>query len=197
MKTIRYYYTLAELLEEKGVSSKPFIAPQETLSEFLSVLLGEEYTLESESEELKTLWKNYLWHSFNNTNVLYHDVYTNFWGHPEDPTAADLQDDINEWCAHFIRWINETSSRYIYIIRSFEDVKEHLLDTINNESLVLYNDTPQSAGDWIQDPYTTNATKTTLKQEVATPIERLREINNKLTSIYGEWVNEFRMLTLW
>lgn len=70
------------------------------------------------------------------------------------------------------------------------------METINSESLVLYNDTPQAAGDWTADPYTTNATKTSSKQEVATPIERLNEIDRKLKSLYGEWANEFSKLVI-
>ena len=149
--------------------------------------------------EINKLWDNYLWFSFQDEFIFFCDVETLPWEVAVEPAldSEEVTAAAKKWVAKLLRWVNETTERYIPLIQSYETIKSKLLDTINSENLVLYNDTPQNAGNWVADPYTTNATKTTTKQEIATPISRLDEIDNKLKSLYGEWARDFRHLIIW
>lgn len=195
MKTLttRFLYTLGDLMD---IEISPLSVPTETFTEFLSTVSGATITNMNESTELNTLWQQYLWFRFNDAYTVYVDVEHSPYVFPEEPDLTTLTTAIQQWCAKVVAWVNETSIRYIPLIQGYEEIKGKLLDTINSESTVLFNDTPQSAGNWATDPYTTNATKTSSKQDITTPIERLREIDEKLMSLYSDWSDSFRRLVM-
>lgn len=191
----RFYYTLEDLFERVDIHQYP-TNPSETFEDSLDAIGDAGVPNLPDAAELETLWKKYLYPTYNQSYIIYIDREHSPWEEPEEPDDEEIAKKIDIWLGYVSRWANETVERYVPLIRTYEDIKDKLLDKINTETLVLYNDTPQSAGDWTTDPYTTNATKTTNSQEIATPIERLDEIDNKLKSLYGEWADEFRMLVI-
>lgn len=192
----RFYYTITDIMDIRDVDCSPLQAPRETIQDFLTVITQTAISSVSSSTQLTTLWTKYLWFTYNDSYIIYYDIEHDPWEYVASPEISALEDELKSWAARVIRWINETSDRYVPLIENYETIKSKLMNTIDSENLVLYNDTPQSAGNWTTDPYTTTATKTTSKQEIATPIERLREVDEKLKSLYGEWANEFRMLVM-
>lgn len=149
-----------------------------------------------------TLFMEYLWPEFWNAKVLYVD------GLYGDINYSDIEDEWKTKCGHIYRWLNESTERYSVLIEQLNEAKSKLMaqvkstTTTDSDTLSLFNDTPQAGGDFDADDYVTNASKnnssssTTIATDAATPIARLKEVQDKLTSLYGEWANEFSRFVL-
>ena len=91
--------------------------------------------------------------------------------------------------------IMNTYDKYAQVYKYYKDKENSLMDMISstNDAGVGYNDTPQEGGDFSDENHRTNFTEThqESKTEGATPIERLTEIKDKLSSILFDWSEEF------
>ena len=95
-----------------------------------------------------------------------------------------------------LRWLDDSTERYTTLIANLTAIRADLLKQLGSENLVLFNDTPQNGGDFVTDNHVTNATKTTSKADVATPIARLKEVEEKLRNYYTDWADEFNRFVI-
>ena len=93
-----------------------------------------------------------------------------------------------------------TYDKYASVYKYYKDKEGQLMNMISSETDagVGYNDTPQNGGDFSDENHRSNYTEThqTNRTEGATPIERLKEIKDKLSSILFEWSEEFDRIFL-
>lgn len=194
-KVTRFYYSLSDLIDSKmfDYSEGPF--------EFVGTILrGAEVTdktlasftqLDTSNPTAVTMFHDYLIPEYSDAFVFYVDVECAPWEEPDEPETEDILEAASSLCTKMYRWLVESCVRYSLLISQFESVKSSLMNKLSSDSLTLFNDTPQAGGDYTSDPYVTNATKVTTNTEVATPIERLREIQTKLRNLYADWADEF------
>ena len=144
----------------------------------------------------RTMFNEYLWPEFCHSYILYVDKERSLWEAGEDVSS----DDIANWFflhgLQWVRWLRESKDRYEPLITNLETIKTKLMDHIGSQSVTLFNDTPQNGGNFVLDPYTTNATKSTTESDVATPIARLKEVQDLLRNYYADWANEFSRVVI-
>ena len=160
------------------------------------------------------------WYTLLHTNLPYAPIYGN--NNDLKPYLVDLLNNVySRFEKHYIYWgknetlsaqdryeialkianiIMNTYDKYAQVYKYYKDKENSLMSMIESESTgaIRYNDTPQNGGDFNNDAHTTNYTgsKTVNKTEGDTPINRLVEIKNKLSSILFEWSNEFDRIML-
>lgn len=152
-----------------------------------------------------TLLKDYIWPEYWNSTICYVDQD----GIIDDTIPGHLVIKVaDSVLGHIYRWLNESTERYSILIENLNQIKSKLMaqvqstTTSDNDVLALFNDTPQAGGDFTGDDYVTNASKntssssTTIATDAATPIARLKEVQDKLDSLYGRWADEFSRFVL-
>lgn len=148
-----------------------------------------------------TLLKDYIWPEYWNATICYVD--TN-----EEVVSSTIVQAADPVLGHIYRWLNESNETYSILIENLNQIKYKLMaqvqstTTTDSDNLSLFNDTPQNGGDFESDDYVTNASKntnsssTTIATDAATPIARLKEVQDKLNSLYGRWADEFSRFVL-
>ena len=194
---VRYYWTLEDLASgEWGFERSSMSAVMDNLNweaVFTNAVKGEGIPTSLASiingPECTELLQHYIWPRYYNSYIAYEDVEASEDG-SNTPTAlpSSMSDNI---AGKIIAWLIESSERYVYLIQEWEKIKNKLMDQLTTTSTTLFNDTPQAAGDFLDDPHVTNATQATSKSDVDTPIARYQEIKNRITSLYGDWASEF------
>lgn len=196
----RHYFTLAEVLELRD-DENAFLAP-----EYYDSLDGAYFAL-TENPAKDTpytvkLLQEYLWPEFWAARILYVD------SPKQELTYEDIKATWDIKRGHIMRWLNESTETYSILIENLEQIKNKLMaqvqstTTTDSDNLSLFNDTPQDGGDFTTDDYVTNASKntnsssTTMATDAATPIARLKEVQDKLNSLYGRWADEFSRFVL-
>lgn len=196
----RHYVALGEVFDLRD-DEPAYLAP-----EYLDPSEGP-YALfakagEKDNQYTIKLLQDYLWPEFWAARILYVD------SPKHEITFEDIQDTWNIKRGHIIRWLNESTERYSILIESLNQIKNKLMaqvqstTTTDSDNLSLFNDTPQDGGNFESDNYVTNASKntnsssTTIATDAATPIARLKEVQDKLNSLYGRWADEFSRFVL-
>lgn len=202
----RLYFTLADVIvlrdDEDPIMYETFTYPQYNHGAYGALCAAGLHV--RDTAITNTLFQDYIWPEYYQSNVLYVD--TNM---PEEEiTFMDIRDAWNKKCGHIFRWLNESTEKYSVLIDNLNQIKSKLMaqvqstTTSDNDVLALFNDTPQAGGDFTGDDYVTNASKntssssTTIATDAATPIARLKEVQDKLDSLYGRWADEFSRFVL-
>ena len=113
-------------------------------------------------------------------------------------TVTATADDVELYGAFdaFMNLFFRTKDAYIMRLKSYEALKGQLTSQLSSRSSgsVLYNDTPANAGDFADDPHTTNVTRSKNESfsDAGTAANRLAEIDNSIRSVYNEWCNKWR-----
>lgn len=113
-------------------------------------------------------------------------------------TVTATADDVELYGAFdgFMNLFFRTKDAYIMRLKSYEALKGQLTSQLSSRSSgsVLYNDTPANAGDFADDPHTTNVTRSKNESfsDAGTAANRLAEIDNSIRSVYNEWCNQWR-----
>ena len=148
-------------------------------------------TLSFEDTVTRKLFTDYIWPEFQDATIAYIDKERSLWEAGSEPTLDDMRTWFTKHGPLWLRWLRESKERYVPLITNLETIKTKLMDRIGSQSVTLFNDTPQNGGNFVLDPYTTNATKSTTESDVATPIARLKEVQDLLRNYYADWANEF------
>lgn len=99
--------------------------------------------------------------------------------------------DFKELFKAFVNVYLRTKSRYESIIDNYENIKADLLKKLNTTSKTKFNDTPQAVGSFENDVFNSNVTLYSTEVDVATPIARLKEVENNLANYFALWADEF------
>ena len=94
-------------------------------------------------------------------------------------------------------WLMATKDNYSYLIETYENERDNLLNQLKTTTQTTASDTPQELGSWEDDEYVSSRSGTTTSTDAGTLISRIDEIRRKITNIYEEWANEFREFIIW
>lgn len=96
----------------------------------------------------------------------------------------------------FMNLFIRTKDAYIMRLNSYKALKDKLTSQLSSSSKgrILYNDTPANAGEFADDPHTTNVTRSENESmtDAGTAANRLAEIDNSIRSVFNEWCNQWR-----
>lgn len=189
----RFYFRVRDILPIDDEGSFAAVNANATWSDFF---LNNQYT---DSTETTTLFQRYIWPRFFEEYCAYIDIEHSPWQEPfkpqpTDPEFLEIKDRI---LGRFWSWLEESRVKYEKLIRLYSANENKLLDQLSTTSTTLFNDTPQEAGDFVNDAHTTNATRVESTAEVGTPMARLKEIRDNIENLYGAWSNEFRKFIIW
>lgn len=205
----RYYYTFKEALAlnsyfqiyVNGVNTA-YGAPM-GLSEIVASMVPNAQasgSLSFEDNMTRSLFTNYLWPEFQGSTIGYIDKEHGLWEESTEPDLADMRAWFTEHGPLWLRWLRESKERYEPLITSFESIKDSLLGRVESVTTaqVKSSDTPQIDTDPFDLEYVSRADQstTTLSSDVNTPIERFREVQEKLHNLYADWANEFSKFVL-
>lgn len=202
--TTRWYYSLYDIYrlyaEDSTVEWPLDVPPTEGLATTLCYIVNKEGLLSEESgwpdldtTESEKMFAQYLWPEFRDAPIIYVDQEVDPWEitDEEEPDRDAIWEAFKPIVPKMIRWLEESTERYGELISLQTSIASKLLDRLGNESVTLFNDTPQNSGSFVENGYVTNATKVTSEVDVATPIARLREIQDNLRNYYKDWANEY------
>lgn len=192
-KDYLFYWSLRDLCERATgatlVSAYDNELQSQTFSFLETVVIGisgntnikELFTLE-EIDYFETLTKLYILPKYYNRYM----------------TVTATADDTELYGAFdaFMNLFVRTKDAYIMRLNSYKALKDKLTSQLSSSSKgrVLYNDTPANAGDFADDPHTTNVTRSENESltDAGTAANRLAEIDNSIRSVYNEWCNQWR-----
>lgn len=192
-KDYLFYWSLRDLCERATgatlVSAYDNELQSQTFSFLETVVIGisgntnikELFTLE-EIDYFETLTKLYILPKYYNRYM----------------TVTATADDVELYGAFdaFMNLFIRTKDAYIMRLNSYKALKDKLTSQLSSSSKgrVLYNDTPANAGDFADDPHTTNVTRSENESmtDAGTAANRLAEIDNSIRSVFNEWCNQWR-----
>ena len=183
---LEYYFTLREFANTLPYQDEDFgwYSLFHTFLPYAPI-----YTLDSSTPPVEIL-KPYIKEVLDMVFSRYSKHYI-YWCDHEELT----EDDAYEIALKLANIIMNSYDRYAPLYKYYKDKEDNLMDMIKSEtdSGIGYNDTPQNGGAFEDENHRTNYTesKSTVKIDGATPIERLKEIKDKLTSILFDWSEEF------
>lgn len=133
--------------------------------------------MSTDTKYTRTLWCKYLWPEI-------HDAF--IWLDEDDENAKD------NFIASVAKWLIETQEVYEKIINNATSKYNDLFKAVESKSFSRYNDTPQSSDTGFDDDnYATNTTSSVTTNDVATPVQRLEEVEGFIKSYYKRWAQSF------
>ena len=184
------YYTFEELMQ-----TEPYTEEINWYSMFHGFLpYAPLYTYDSSTPPVEIL-KPYIEEVLNQVFARFRKHYL-YWTKKDELE----EEDFYEITLKLANILMNTYPKYSQLYKYYKDKENQLMDMISSETSgdVGYNDTPQNGGDFSDENHRTNYTETrqTNRTEGNTPIERLKEIKDKLSSILFEWSEEFDRIFL-
>ena len=143
------------------------------------------------------LLNEYIWPEFYDEVVEVETVEVPDWANVEDQDIQLSDETRLKTSGKFYVWLNQTYPKYSELINLYESQKNDLLKQLESSSKTLFNDTPQAGGDFTTDPYITNATQVKTSTDTATPIARLKEVQDNLDNFYKKWADEFEKFIIY
>ena len=194
MKTIKQYFTLAE--HAMGQNVKPDYSTEVKWSYLIPNMPKNAAWIDNDTT-LSKLLNDYIWPEFYEEVVEVETVEVPDWANVEDQDIPLSNETRLRTAGKFYVWINQTYSKYNKLISLYESQENNLLKQLESSSKTLFNDTPQAGGDFTSDPYITNATQVKTSTDTATPIARLKEVQDNITNYYKEWADEFEKFIIY
>lgn len=194
MKIIKQYFTLAEHPIIQG--NRPYY-PSELKWSYLIIDMPASAAWMDTDPKLSKLLNEYIWPEFYDEVIEVETVEVPDWANVEDQDIKLSNETKLKTSGKFYAWINQTYPKYSELIDLYESQKDNLLKQLESSSKTLFNDTPQAGGDFTTDPYITNATQVKTSTDTATPMARLKEVQDNITNYYKEWADEFEKFIIY
>lgn len=194
MQTIKKYFTLAE--HANVPDSRPYYSFKLTWSLLIKDMPSSAAWIEKD-EQLSKLLNDYIWPEFYDEVVEVETIEVPDWANVEDQDIQLSNETKLKISGKFYVWINQTYPKYNKLITLYESQENDLLKQLESSSKTLFNDTPQAGGDFTTDPYVTNATQVKTSTDTATPIARLKEVQDNLDNFYKKWADEFEKFIIY
>ena len=147
--------------------------------------------------QLSKLLAEYIWPQFYDEVIEVETVEVPDWANVEDQDIPLSNETRLKTGGKFYVWINQTYPKYSKLINLYESQEDDLLKKLESSSKTLFNDTPQAGGDFTTDPYVTNATQVETSTDTATPMARLKEVQDNIVNYYKEWADEFEKFVIY
>ena len=200
MQTIKKYFTLAEhakiteIFPNEGI--RPYYSARVRWSYLIKDMPKSAAWIDNDPK-LSTLLNDYIWPEFYEEAVEVETIEVPDWANVEDQDIQLSDETRLRTGGKFYVWINQTYPKYSKLINLYESQENDLLKQLESSSKTLFNDTPQAGGDFTTDPYITNATQVKTSTDTATPIARLKEVQDNITNYYKEWADEFEKFIIY
>ena len=200
MKTIKKYFTLAEhakiteIFPTEGI--KPYYSSELKWSYLIPDMPSSESWMNNDPKVF-TLLNDYIWPEFYDEVVEVETIEVPDWANVEDQDIQLSDETRLRTSGKFYVWINQTYLKYSKLITLYESQQDDLLKQLESSSKTLFNDTPQAGGDFTTDPYVTNATQVKTSTDTATPIARLKEVQDNIVNYYKKWADEFEKFIIY
>ena len=198
MKTIKQYFTLAEhakieeIFPTEGI--KPYYSSELKWSYLIPDMPSSAAWIDTDPK-LSKLLADYIWPEFYEEAVEVETIVMPDWADIDDiPLSNETRLRTG---AKFYVWINQTYPKYSKLISLYESQEDNLLKQLESSSKTLFNDTPQAGGDFTTDPYVTNATQVSTSTDTATPMARLKEVQDNIVNYYKKWADEFEKFIIY
>lgn len=143
------------------------------------------------------LLNDYIWPEFYDEVVEVETVEVPDWANVEDQDIQLSDETRLKTGGKFYVWLHQTYPKYKKLIDLYESQENDLLKQLQSSSKTLFNDTPQAGGDFTTDPYITNATQVNTSTDTATPIARLKEVQDNIVNYYKKWADEFERFIIY
>lgn len=201
-KVTRYYYDLAELANLAGPG--PITGGPYTVNGLLYAI-SPIWSVGAHQGYEQTMFENYFWPQFYEAPVLYIDKECAPWEEPVEPTATEIAAAVKPLVGRIHAWYADSLERFGKLITLYNGIATKLMDQVQSvtdgDSKHAESDTPQSAmTDMFAAGYASRTnqekSKVTVKSDVSTPIDRLREVQEKLRCFYADWAGEFDKFVL-
>ena len=182
-----YYYNLADGVKWlTKIEASPWTAKTMNLGffDYIERIANVPIT-EQDTTETSKLFQVYIFPKYYKEFIYRHE------SEEFDPAVAV---DVN---GAIYTWLMATKDNYSYLIKTYENERENLLNQLKTTTRSTASDTPQEIGEWEDDEYISSRSGTTTSTDAGTLISRLDEIRRKITNIYEEWANEFREFIIW
>lgn len=200
MKTIKQYFTLAEhakiedILPSEGI--KPYYSSELKWSYLIKDMPSSAAWMDNDPK-LSKLLNEYIWPEFYEEVVEVETIEVPDWTNVEDQDIQLSDETRLKTSGKFYVWLNQTYPKYKKLIDLYESQENNLLKQLESSSKTLFNDTPQAGGDFTTDPYVTNATQVETSTDTATPIARLKEVQDNIVNYYKKWADEFEKFIIY
>ena len=194
MKTIKKYFTLAE--HAMGQNVKPDYSTEVKWS-YLIPNMPSRATWIDNDPQLSKLLNEYIWPEFYEEVVEVETIEVPDWANVEDQDIQLSDETRLKTGGKFYVWLSQTYPKYKKLLDLYESQENDLLKQLESSSKTLFNDTPQAGGDFTTDPYVTNATQVKTSTDTATPIARLKEVQDNLDNFYKKWADEFEKFIIY
>lgn len=184
----RYFWTLKEVLDPTNSKESYLITNADILS-IANSMTG--YTT--------PLIENASWKEANVSKLMdllckrFHEYIVVETSSPEFSVQKQ-----KEFIAKLLAVCEMTSPRYLTLLKLYTEQANNLLNPVRTQtnSKNRFNDTPQNAGTYETDPFTTNISflDSVSDTDVDTIMGRLREIEGNYNNVLLNWSNEFQSL---
>lgn len=205
-----YYYTLTELLDNGNWNGTPSI--YNVINTFYTIGSDFNYNMGFPSTALQA--NGLLFRLWENIKLRYgeHFIIKTF----EEISKINNQYQIitykpmKLWVYKLLNMFSMTYDKYATIINLYETKKTNLMDKIKSTTKLeidtnhksKLNDTPQNAGNFEAESYTSEFRQETADDEHETSYEtdadtimaRIKEIDDSYRKVMYEWINEFEQL---
>lgn len=143
------------------------------------------------------------------TNTLEEELFTHIYGRywkefclfTEEEIGTSESEVVEAWYPLILKMYNIiqwTKQKYETLISYYTSNLTKLMDGVEASSrgTSRFNDTPQGSGDYSDDPHTSsiNQNETKYEDDKDTKVQRLKEIQDKMSNIMLDWVKEFDKL---
>ena len=200
MKTIKQYFTLAEhakieeIFPTEGI--KPYYSSELKWSYLIPDMPSREGWINNDPKVFRLL-NEYIWPEFYEEVVEVETVEVPDWANVEDQDIQLSDETRLRTGGKFYVWLHQTYPKYKKLIDLYESQENDLLKQLESSSKTLFNDTPQAGGDFTTDPYVTNATQVNTSTDTATPMARLKEVQDNIVNFYKNWADEFEKFVIY
>lgn len=181
MKTIKRYFTLVE--HANIPDSRPYYSYELRWSYLIKDMPSSAAWIDNDTK-LNKLLNEYIWPEFYEEVVEVETIEVPDWANVEDQDIQLSNETKLRTSGKFYVWLNQTYPKYKKLIDLYEDQENNLLKQLESSSKTLFNDTPQAGGDFTTDPYVTNATQVKTSTDTATPMARLKEVQDNIVNYY-------------
>ena len=185
----KYYVTLADAVA-KFVGNGQYLKPYKMTNLFASICEALQITQSANmpinftDEKITKL--------FDEIYNLYADEYIYICDNVEDST------NFEKWIYKVISIMSRTYDYYNTLISAYDTEKATLLADLksNTRTTIKYNDTPQNAQTFDDEAHLSNITNTEAETSApqSSPIDKLKNIQDKYTMLYNDWCKYFARL---
>ena len=194
MQTIKKYFTLAE--HAMGQNVKPDYSTQVKWSYLIPDMPSREGWINNDPKVFRLL-NEYIWPEFYEEVIEVETIEAPDWANVEDQDIQLSDKTRLRTGGKFYVWLHQTYPKYKKLLDLYESQENDLLKQLESSSKTLFNDTPQAGGDFTTDPYVTNATQVKTSTDTATPMARLKEVQDNIVNYYKEWADEFEKFIIY